>query len=76
MTFQVTENEEFAIKNHWQGTSVENCRQPDQQVKDDLYERSICTREWEGNGKEFEGFHSVPVKFNIGFDYFQHMFKN
>ena len=76
MTFQVTENEEFAIKNHWQGTSVENCRQPDQQVKDDLYERSICTSEWEGNGKEFEGFHSVPVKFNIGFDYFQHMFKN
>ena len=30
----------------------------------------------EGNGKEFEGFHSVPVKFNIGFDYFQHMSKN
>lgn len=55
---------------------MENCRQPDQQVKDDLYERSVYTSESEGNGKEFEGFHSFPVKFNTGLNYFQHMFKN
>lgn len=49
----MTGNEDFAIKNHLQGTNVENCRQ---QVKDDLYDRSIYPSEWKGNGKSFEGF--------------------
>lgn len=76
----MTDNEDFAIKNHLQGTSVENCRQPLLDMANKYKVIYMVNQFILMNGKEMETHLEVSMSFtiisNTGFDYIQHTFKN